>query len=337
MREHKMQSVSEVEPTINLIADNCAYNPVIRWIESKPWDQTIRLGALLASVKVGHNHGFKDSFITKWLIMAVAALYEPNGIEAPGMLVFQGKQHRGKTLWFQSLFPDPIDIYVKTGISFNPSNRDSCMTVITNWAVELGELDATFRKSDIAALKSFISDRSDVWRLSYAKREKRFARRTVLYASVNDEQFLSDATGNRRFWTVPIESCNEKHGIDMQQLWAEIMEMYKAGYGWKLSSSEVEAIEEVNKDFLAIEPVEDILGSRYDWGTLIYNRWISATDIAKECEIKNTSKADSNKIAHYIKKMNGGQKKNGRFTALFAVPDLVNSLVGRTRSDKWEL
>ena len=50
-----------------------------------------------------------------------------------------------------------MDAYIKDGITLNPSDKDSVMQCVRNWIVELGELDATFRKSDIASLKSFIN------------------------------------------------------------------------------------------------------------------------------------------------------------------------------------
>ena len=65
--------------------------------------------------------------------------------------------------------------------------------------VELGELDATFRKSDIASLKSFITSDRDVLRRPYARLESEFVRRTVFLHRLTQSSFLHDPTGNRRF------------------------------------------------------------------------------------------------------------------------------------------
>ncbi|PUV01280.1 virulence-associated E family protein, partial [Acinetobacter baumannii] len=114
--------------------------------------------------------------------------------------------------------------------------------------VELGELDTTFRKSDISDLKNFISRPHDVLRKPYDRRESKYKRRTVFFASVNPKHFLHDETGNVRFWTIPVTGLNYNHGIDVQQLWAEVHHWYTKGERWWLEREEEQRLEAVNAD-----------------------------------------------------------------------------------------
>jgi putative DNA primase/helicase len=127
--------------------------------------------------------------------------------------------------------------------------------------VELGEIESTFKKSDIDQLKAFVTARSDELRLPYDRGFSRYQRRTAFYASVNAREFLTDTSGNRRFWVIPVRSINFNHGIDMQQLWAEVKEtMYVPGQkNWFLSPDEREMLNDSNEIYRTQSSVEDLL------------------------------------------------------------------------------
>ncbi|KAG1252930.1 hypothetical protein G6F68_011560 [Rhizopus microsporus] len=96
----------------------------------------------------------------RWLVSGVAAAFEPDGVVARGVLTFVSKQNLGKTRWARQLAPPELQL-IADGVVLDPANKDSVKQVISKWIVELGEVDATFRRTDIAALKSFISRSHD--------------------------------------------------------------------------------------------------------------------------------------------------------------------------------
>ena len=59
-------------------------------------------------------------------------------------------------------------------------------------------------------------------RRPYDRRESEYPRRTVFIATVNGMNFLSDPTGNTRWWTIAVDDLNFRHDIDMQQLFAQL-------------------------------------------------------------------------------------------------------------------
>ena len=235
------------------------YNPVKDWIESKPWDGTSRLEEFLSTIK-SSNEPLKKMLMSKWLLSCIAAVYEPNGVALEGILVFQGEQGLGKTLWFKRL-ADYDKGWLLEGATLNPSDKDSVKQAVSHWIVELGEIESTFKKSDIDQLKAFVTKKGDELRLPYDRAFTSYQRRTAFYASVNAREFLTDTSGNRRFWVVPVTDIKADHGIDMQQLWAEVKETLYANtnYDWFLNKAERDMLQDSNESYRTQSSVEDLI------------------------------------------------------------------------------
>ena len=250
------------------IADQKAYNPVLDWIQSSPWDGIDRIQQLTGTIKTPqtYDNAFKNVLITKWLISAIAAIANPKGFYSKGVLVFRGGQSKGKTTWFKRLVDDTMTAYVKDGMHIDPKNKDTVFTATSHWLVELGELDATFRKSDIASLKAFITQSEDRIRRPFDRKDSILPRRTVFFASVNDREFLVDDTGNTRWWTIEVEEIDFQHRIDMQQLWAQVYEsLYLGGMEWWLTQEQEAALNISNAEFEQSDPMEEMLISKFEF------------------------------------------------------------------------
>lgn len=312
---------SKLPGFVTYLADRNQYNPVAQWVGSKPWDGVDRLQQLLDTVTIkdaGNQSAveLKDTLITRWMVSAIAGAFSPKGVSAHGVLVFQGEQYVGKTKWFKGLVPEDLNL-IKDGVILKPDDRDSVKQAVSFWLVELGELDSTFRKSDIAALKAFITNDKDVLRRAYARKESQYARRTVFFGSVNPKQFLHDPTGNRRYWTIEAEHLDHSHNIDMQQVWAQVHNLWINGAGYYLTPDEMNQLNGHNEEFTAVDPVEELIISRFDWDVKLeyWSDWMSATDVLKHCGYDRPTKADATSCGTIIRKLNGGiarKVSNGR-------------------------
>lgn len=249
---------TKVRDYLKILAEE--YNPVKEWIDSKPWDGTSRLEAFMDTLVTVESKKQKEILLKKWLISCVAAAYEENGVELEGILVLQGAQGLGKTLWFKRLC-DYEKGWLLEGATLNPSDKDSVKRAVSHWIVELGEIESTFKKSDIDQLKAFVTAKTDELRLPYDRAFTTYQRRTAFYASVNAREFLTDTSGNRRFWVLAVKEINVNHGIDMQQVWAEIKEQYyiKGVKNWFLSPDERELLQESNETYRTQSSVEDLV------------------------------------------------------------------------------
>jgi len=323
MAKHGMATSGANDFICYMLGENL-YNPVANWITSIPWDGTSRLQDLYDTVTTNPaDKSLKETFIKRWLISAVAVAFEPAGASTHGVLVFQGNQDIGKTSWLKSLVPRDMRL-TNDGVILRPDDKDNVKQAVSFWLVELGELDATFRRSDIAQLKAFLTKDKDILRRAYARRESEYARRTVFFSSVNPKPFLQDPTGNRRFWTVACTSIDHNHCINMQQLWAEVYEnLYKNKEQWFLNKEEIELLNIHNEEFTAMDEISEKILEELDWDSNP-ETWSprTATQVLEMVGIKNTGKGATSKAGQVIAKRNGNLRKIRNGVRRWLVPSL---------------
>jgi putative DNA primase/helicase len=303
---------------INVIAASNPYCPVRQMIESKPWDGSPRFELFAAQITTPHPIEARD-YLRKWLIQAVAAVYLMEGLSAAGMLVLAGPQGIGKTMLIRILASAVADSFLE-GATLDPSNKDSVMTIASHWIVELGELDATFRKSDLAQLKAFITKRLDKFRRPYAKKDSEFPRHTVMAGTVNEAEFLYDTTGNRRFWVIQVNAINIDHSIDIQQLWAEAKTLYDAGETWHFNQQEQASLNQHNSQFEVVDPVAEKIMSKFDFQNMAKTTWLTATRIAELALFDRPTKGEVQRVSTVVRGLNGNQAKRVGGNRLLCVP-----------------
>ena len=117
------------------------------------------------------------------------------------------------------------------------------------WLVEISELHA-FKKSDVARIKQFLSQRSDRFRAAYGRHVKEVPRRCVFFGTTNASEFLVDDTGNRRFLPVDVGIIPPKKSIwqdldgEIDQIWAEAVMRWRIGEDLHL----IGKVEEVSRE-----------------------------------------------------------------------------------------
>lgn len=292
-RAAQYQTGAAFEDQLELVISKQCGHPVADWIRSKPWDGGDRFPALLASLSLTESFGarFADlalRILEAWLVTGARAALLPagarEGIAAQGVLVLQGAQGCGKSRWVESLVAG-FRAWVKIGCTIDPGNRDSLQAATKTWITEIGELDGTFRKSDIAALKAFLTSPTDTYRKAYDASDEDVARRTVFAATVNDPIFLSDSTGSRRFWGLSVESCNAEHGLDMQQVWAQAAYIgERTPYrGW-LTDDEAAELRIANSAHEVRDPMYDALTQTWAVG----DGWVRLDEIKAAIDVMRT-------------------------------------------------
>lgn len=242
-----------------VLADDNPYDPFADWVNSKKWDLKSRLGEICETLVPTEEYPteFRDVLVRKWLLSIVAATFQNQGFRARGVLVLQGSQGLGKTSWIANLVTPPAlrEEIVKLGHSWDGGSKDARLTALRHRIVELGELEGSFRR-EMAGLKAFITETDDKIRPPYARVEAEYRRSTIFAASVNDRQFLLDTTGNSRFWTVPLRRINYEHGIDLQQVFAELKVAFLNGDQWWLTEPEEEQLGKINQEHRLLSAIE---------------------------------------------------------------------------------
>ncbi len=225
----------DITDYITQYATRNKYNPVLSAIQSVKWDGKDRVSEIYDIFKIPadtEEGKYSRIFIQKWLMQCVCGLF--NNIENPFsldiILVFQGKQGIGKTRFFEMLALNSK--FFGEGICLDPRDKDSIIQATSKWISELGELGSTMKK-DMDSVKAFLTKSTDEYRTPYGKASLHYPRMTSFVGTVNDEQFLIDQTGNRRFATVPlsldlvIDYESQIKPFNALQLWSQIYEMVK--------------------------------------------------------------------------------------------------------------
>jgi putative DNA primase/helicase len=291
---------------VDAIAAENPFCPVQTYVKSAPWDGVSRFGRFLAQMATD-TPKMATMLWRKWLIQAIAAAFEPNGIANAGVMILSGAQGIGKTRLLRDMTGGVPGCFIE-GVTLNPADKDSVLNVASHWIAELGELESTFRKADLAQLKAYITRAVDVVRRPYARKESNLPRRTVFAGTVNDLYCLHDSTGNRRFWPLRLSSITLDTQLDYQQLWAEVYSWYLAGETWHLSPSEQITLETHCEAFMVNDPEVEALLEHYPFqGCTSWDKK-TMSEICRAISLEKPTRAQHMRLAEAIRRHNGGQK-----------------------------
>ena len=312
------------------------YNPILNAIKAVKWDGKDHVTQIYDIFKIPTDTEeglYSRTFIFKWLKQCVCGLF--NDIENPFsldiILVFQGKQGIGKTRFFEMLALNSR--YFGEGISLDPRDKDSVMQATSKWISELGEIGSTMRK-DMDSVKAFLTKSTDEYRTPYGRASLHYPRMTSFVGTVNDEQFLIDQTGNRRFVTIPlapdlvIDYNTQIKPFDALQLWAQIYNIVKdadKSSCFRLTEDEKRYLEKRNSAF--VKPMKgeyevlDILEEQQtpEQDYICTFRDMTVTEFIKIHNLKY----DARTVGHILKKYGYESKKkkiNGTVSRVLTFP-----------------
>ena len=251
------------------ICQSVKRNPVTEYLEGLSWDGTARVESWIERVILdpGAAAGCSpvlppllDLYRTygrRWAISLVARAMDP-GCKMDTQLIFYGRQGFGKQHVWRSWCPFE-DLYADTPI--DPRNKDAYLTLQKSWIYEDAELASGTRAME-EAKKAFLSSYKDTFRPPYGRSNITVKRTCVIVGSTNEQTFLKDKTGSRRYWVI---ECPEIEGVspfdpsqpkadyqwlltNREQLLAEAVALYKGGEQWWLKPDEDACRDAVNRE-----------------------------------------------------------------------------------------
>lgn len=238
------------------------FNPVLDMIDAAEWDGADHLAEIYDLLRIDPGDTLSRSLLRKWLLQAYAQLHGTlaHPIQPETVLTLHGRQAAGKSRFFEMLAMGKTAPFYKEGGRFDPDRKD---TVIENTAVflcELGEVGGLMKR-DRDALKAFLTSSVDTYRPPYKAAAERHPRLTSFCATVNDDRFLRDPTGSRRWAVIHIGGYLNTDAYDdfpALQLWAQIREIYRAEgeQCFRLTREELERMQERNREHAVFVPAE---------------------------------------------------------------------------------
>jgi putative DNA primase/helicase len=213
-------------PAAFSVGRSVIYDPFREWLESlPPWDGISRAETWLITCAGAIDCQYTREVSLRWLLQAVWRTYAP-GCQADYTLILQGPQGIKKSTLLAALLPDPsyfVDHLPHVG------TKDATIALQGPVIIEIAELSA-FKRSESEGMKAFLTTKYDSVRLPYDKLNTVLPRRCVIAGTTNDDAYLRDATGNRRYWPVSVTSCDPAClTANREQLWAELVARFKAG------------------------------------------------------------------------------------------------------------
>lgn len=244
----------DVEAAILTSAQDRPFHPIQQYLRSVDWDGTGRLDSV-ARDYFGSDNPLHAQMARKWMISAVARALNP-GCKVDTALMLYGEQGFYKSSFFAILGGDwhadsPIDI----------TNKDSFAQIHAAWVYEFAELENVVHGRAESRLKAWLTSTHDMYRAPYARTVERRPRSCVICGTTNRRQFLTDDTGSRRFWIIPVAAPIDRdqlaHARD--QLWAEAVAAYESGESWWLERGQDAEREQLNAEFAHDDPWQEVI------------------------------------------------------------------------------
>lgn len=263
---YKLATSSEmVGEVVTMVASERPFHPVRDYLATLEWDGTPRvadfLETLFGAEAYPHDPELLRDIGVKFLVSCVARVMEP-GCDVQTMLILAGPQGAGKSRGLRELVRPPGSPQPQGWFSdskLDVGEKDAAQLIRGRWIYELSELDS-FKKYESSRIKMWISSSVDNVRLPYARHPVDLLRETVLVGTTNQDFFLDDPTGARRFMCARVTRC-DLAGIAAarDQLWAEALALYAAGTPWWWDAAGVERLNKANAEYRESHVWEDII------------------------------------------------------------------------------
>lgn len=249
---------AHIDNALTLIAAQVPqYHPIREYLDALEWDGQERIGPLAGGAVAldCEAQQIHRAYLACFFVSAVARIMKP-GCKVDTALVLQGPQGVRKSSFFRSLVP--VDRWFTDDMG-GLENKDASMAVGRTWIVEWAELESV-RRSNTGSVKAFLTRQTDSFRPPYGRLIEDFPRASVIVGTTNEDQFLQDATGNRRYMVLPVLSIDTDAVVAMRdQLWAEAVHRFRTGEAWWLTTEESAVQREKNADLVSEDPWESLI------------------------------------------------------------------------------
>jgi predicted P-loop ATPase len=247
-------------------------------MDSLVWDGNERLDVMFHHYFGAKLSEYMTAASKNWWISMVARAYQP-GAKVDSMVILEGEQGQ-----FKSMALGVIGGKWYSEAHESVTNKDFFLLLQGKLIIEISELDA-FSKAEVNTIKKVITCQTDRFRPPYGRVSIDYPRRCVFVGTTNEQHYLRDTTGARRFWPVKIGRINiPKLKEDRDQLFAEAVHRFKKDEIWYDMPAETADIQESRRQHDEWEtPIGAFIAHRDE---------TTVTEVATECLSILLSKMD---------------------------------------------
>ncbi len=266
-----LKNENNIRHALNIICTENSFHPIIDHLNTLQWDGKERLRYVLQHFFGAEVSELNYQAMKVFMCGALERVFHP-GCKFEIMLCLVGSQGAGKSTFFRFLamkdewFSDDLR---------NLGDAKVFEKMVGHWIIEMAEMVGTSSAKSVEEIKAFLSRQTESYRDPYGRFPKDRPRQCVFVGSTNTQRFLPlDRTGNRRFF--PIQTGVTKpdvHILDnekesrayIEQLWAEVLTMYRAGdYSLSLSPEMEHEMNVCRVDFMAEDTTTGMIQSWLD-------------------------------------------------------------------------
>ena len=207
------------------------FHPVVDYLAGVVWDGTPRLDGWMTTYLQAADTEYTRHVGIIMLVAAVRRVRQP-GCKFDEMVVLESEQGKAKSSALSILavqedwFSDDLPLNAEAKLVIERTQG--------RWIIEAGELKGMTPKG-VEHLKGFLSRQRDSSRMAYGRLTHDAPRHFIVVGTTNDDKYLVDNTGNRRFWPVRVGDIDlEALARDRDQLWAEAATRESSGESIRL-------------------------------------------------------------------------------------------------------
>ncbi len=340
-----IKSAPTIDDALTMVTADNKVNRVKEYITGLAWDGIKRLETLFIDYLGADDTEYTRAITVKSFTAGIARVMEDK-VKYDNMPILTGRQGLGKSTLLSIMggeyFTDSLTTF---------EGKESAEMIQGIWIVEIGEL-AAMRKHDENAVKQFLSKTKDRFRQPYARQAVDYPRRCIFFGSSNENEYLRDMTGNRRYWPCdvgirePTKDVWKALPAERDQIWAEAYFRYMMGEPLYLSKRLDEEARRIQEEHRVTDSREGLIKAfierkvpkgfddlslserRIYWATnkadsdtteeLEDRKYICASEIWYELlggELKHFKKSESIQINQILGKICGNRKTTHRSRA----------------------
>lgn len=253
LHQHGVKNVTReiMRDAIISVADRYKFDSAQDWLSGLHWDGVPRIDRFMQNYMGVEDTPYASS-VSTYLWTALAGRVIEPGVKADIVPILVGPQGCGKSTAVAALVPGP-SFYME--VSLSEKESDMARKMRGRLVGEIAELRGLGTR-EIEHVKAFVTRTHENWVPKYRECQITFARRLVFIGTSNEDSFLDDVTGNRRWAPINVGDINvPKIVADRDQLWAEAAIRFLAD-GVTFEEAELLATE-VHEKFTLTHPWEE--------------------------------------------------------------------------------
>lgn len=304
-----IHSQQKLDDALRIVFKKNEYHPIRDYIDTLEWDGVPRIGQFLHFASQCADTRYTQEVSRLIFAGGINRLYDP-GCKFDDMPVLIGTQQgEGKSTLVRWLamndewFGEINEIDGQKGIE----------ALEGIWIAEMAEMLAMVRAKEQESMKAYVTRQRDRYRHPFDKRVTEHPRQCIFIGTTNKRQFLTDKTGNRRFYPIEVRQSgydlfSRKDEIReyIRQCWAEAKaklntEFMRPFADRSLIQTIREQQENAVEDDYRVGLIRAYLDDKDESGRYLHDEvciielW--ANVLRKDCDYQKPSRRDSDDIA----------------------------------------